>query len=237
MPEKYRIDRASDADLAFLATDRDAVPQQVAVVLLLDPPVPEDTCVRLLGDRTAAVPRLRQRLIGTPPVRRPPVRSLAADAWRSRAAAWRTMPARLRRLRTAMAAGGGIAPAAVPPCSLLHATGALRRAVVIRVGSDALRDAAHRRDAGLHAALLTAVAGALRVVLDGRGETIGAVTIAVPAGTPAPRPGGGAVRDRRRAAVNNDGRRPGPGRAGRLRWQRGGPSAHPVRSTVEVWPG
>ncbi|MET8152948.1 wax ester/triacylglycerol synthase domain-containing protein [Actinoplanes sp. NPDC049668] len=286
MRERHPIDRASDADLAFLAMDRDAVPQQIAVVLLLDRALPEDACLRLLGDRSATVPRLRQRLIRTPlgcgrpiwveddgfdprrqvnavpcaapedtralldavmpyvlrplprdrplwravlvrgpaggcaalamivhhvlsdglgglaaldrlldeavavtvrpPARRPAPCSLAADAWRSRLTAWRRVPARLRRMRSAMAAGGGVAPAPVARCSLLRATGALRRSVAVRVPLDALRDAAHRHDAGVHAALLTAVAGALRVVLDRRGETIGAVTIAVPVGTPRP---------------------------------------------------
>jgi len=73
MPDGPRTARASDADLAFLAMDRDAVPQQIAVVLILDRSLPEDTCVRLLGDRTATVPRLRQRLIRTPPGCGPPI--------------------------------------------------------------------------------------------------------------------------------------------------------------------
>ena len=284
-----RIDRVSDADLAFLAMDRGPVPEQLAVVLVLDQRLEAAECARLLQDRAGVVPRLRQRLVRTPPgcggpiwvddeafdpmrhlatvrcpapgdeqaltavvlpevlrplprdrplwravlidgladggaavvlvthhvlsdglgglavldrlldgagpapvspaSRRPPVWRLAADAWRSRAAAWRAAPARLRRLREAMAAGGGVAPVRAQPCSLLRVTGARRRIAVARVGLEAVRDAAHRYDAGVHAALLAAVAEALRGVLAQRDETVSAVTVAVPVGTP--RPAGG----------------------------------------------
>jgi len=277
------IDRASDADLAFLAMDRDRVPEQIAVVLVLDRPLTAAVCARLLAERVTAVPRLRQRLTRTPPGcgppiwldddafelrrhletascpppgddralldtilphvlrplprdrplwravlvdwpaggsalalvvhhvlsdglgglavlsrlvdgavhspappvgRRPSARELAADAWRRRTAAVRATPDRLRRLRIAMTAGGGAFPVRAQLCSLLHPTGERRRLVLVRTRVDALRDAAHRHDAGVHAALLTAVAEALRRVLDGRGETLDAVTIAVPVGTP-----------------------------------------------------
>jgi WS/DGAT/MGAT family acyltransferase len=115
---------------------------------------------------------------------RPPALLLAVQAWRSRAASLRTLPGRIRRLRIAMAAGGGVTPGRAQPCSLLRVTGTRRRALVVRVPVAGLRDAAHRHDAGVHAALLTAVAEALRRLLDGRGETIDAVRVAVPVGTP-----------------------------------------------------
>lgn len=279
-----RIDRVSDADLAFLAMDRGPVPEQLAVVLVLDRRLEAAECARLLRDRAGAVPRLRQRLVRTPPgcggpiwvddeafdpgrhlatvrcaapgdgraltaavlpavlrrlprdrplwravlvdgladgrsavvfvahhvlsdglgglavldrlldgagrpavppaSRRPPAWRLAAEAWLSRVGALRAAPARLRRLREAMAAGGGMAPVRAQPCSLLRVTGARRRIAVAQVGLEALRDAAHRHDAGVHAALLVAVAEALRRVLAQRGETVSAVTVAVPVGTP-----------------------------------------------------
>ncbi len=281
-----QIDRASDADLAFLAMDQGPVPEQIAVVLVLDRRLTAGDFAQLLAERVTAVPRLCQRLVRTPPGcgppiwvddeafepwrhlgtascpapgddrvlldtvlphvlrplprdrplwravlvdglsggrsavalvvhhvlsdglgglavlarlvdgvapsampptgRRPSARELAADAWRSRAAAVRAAPDRLRRLGVAMAAGGGLFPVRVQQCSLLRATGERRRVVLVRARLAELRDAAHRHDAGVNAALLTAVAEALRRVLDGRGETIGAVTAAVPVGTPRP---------------------------------------------------
>ncbi|MFF5290607.1 wax ester/triacylglycerol synthase domain-containing protein [Paractinoplanes globisporus] len=291
------IDRANDADRVFLAMDRGPVPEQFGVVLVLGRALTVADCARLLSERAVTVPRLRQRLVRTPPgcggpvwaddpafdprrhlatIRwpapgddrelagvvlpevlrplprdrplwravliegrpgggcalaliahhvlsdglgglamlgrlvdgappaaappllpasatspgaaspRPGTRRLAADAWHSRFVALRSAPARLRRLRTAMGAGGGLRPARVPDCSLLGVTGAHRRAVVVRVSLPALRDAAHRWDAGVNAALLVAVAEALRRLLDRRGETVSRVTMAVPVGTPRP---------------------------------------------------
>jgi WS/DGAT/MGAT family acyltransferase len=115
---------------------------------------------------------------------------LAADAWRRRGRAIRAAPGRLRRLGPALRAGGGIKPAPVADCSLLQPVGGRRRAVVVRAPLDALRDAGHRHDAGINSVLLAAVAGALRRLLDGRGERLGAVSIAVPVG--AQRAAGGA---------------------------------------------
>lgn len=62
------VERASSADLAFLAMDTGPVPEQFGVVLLLDGATELDLArVRaILGDRIAAVPRLRQRLVRTP---------------------------------------------------------------------------------------------------------------------------------------------------------------------------
>lgn len=61
------VDRASSADLAFLAMDVASVPEQFGVVLRL---VPADSLDlsgvrRLVAARVCAVPRLRQRLRGT----------------------------------------------------------------------------------------------------------------------------------------------------------------------------
>ncbi|GIF22567.1 WS/DGAT/MGAT family acyltransferase [Actinoplanes tereljensis] len=289
------IERASDADLAFLAIDRGPVPEQLAVALILDRPLSATTCARLLAERVTAVPRLRQRLLRTPPACGPPIWSndenfaierhfhavdgppagavpavidslmpwvvrplprdrplwravltgggcvlllvvhhalsdglgglavlgrlldpaepvpsspsslllpalslrrppssrpaawhLAAGAWRDRAAALRAQPARLRRLRIALAAGGGLNPGRLPPSSLLRPTTARRRAVVVRASLAGLREAAHRNDAGVNAALLVAVADALRHLVEERGETLDTVAIAVPVGMPHP---------------------------------------------------
>ena len=57
------IERATSADLAFLAMDVGKVPQQFAVILILDRP--GDLQLRqlrqLISDRILALPRLRQR--------------------------------------------------------------------------------------------------------------------------------------------------------------------------------
>jgi WS/DGAT/MGAT family acyltransferase len=61
------IDRLSSTDLAFLAMDSGAVPEQFAAVLVLDGPVDAAVAERVLAERIARVPRLRQRLERTPP--------------------------------------------------------------------------------------------------------------------------------------------------------------------------
>jgi diacylglycerol O-acyltransferase len=63
------IERASPADLAFLAMDTGAVPQQFAVTLILKRPgdFGLDELRQLIVERILALPRLRQRLIKVPP--------------------------------------------------------------------------------------------------------------------------------------------------------------------------
>jgi diacylglycerol O-acyltransferase len=67
--DKPVIERASSADLAYLAIDTGKVPQQFAVILILERP--DDFSLQqlrqLIEDRILAVPRLRQRLIKVPP--------------------------------------------------------------------------------------------------------------------------------------------------------------------------
>jgi diacylglycerol O-acyltransferase / wax synthase len=62
------IERASPADLAFLAMDNGMVPQQFAVILILDRPGDFGLAQlrRVISDRIPALPRLRQRLIKVP---------------------------------------------------------------------------------------------------------------------------------------------------------------------------
>jgi WS/DGAT/MGAT family acyltransferase len=62
------IERASASDRAFLAMDTGAVPEQFGVVLLLDDADGLDlaTVRRLFAERIRGVPRLRQKLVGTP---------------------------------------------------------------------------------------------------------------------------------------------------------------------------
>ena len=67
--DKPVIERASSADLAYLAIDTGKVPQQFAVILILERP--DDFSLQqlrqLIEDRILAVPRLRQRLIKVRP--------------------------------------------------------------------------------------------------------------------------------------------------------------------------
>src|SRR5690242_17228601 len=67
MTARPRIVRVSDADRAYLAMDRGPVPEHLGVILVLDRPLTAEDCARLLGDRAATVPRLRRRLVRTPP--------------------------------------------------------------------------------------------------------------------------------------------------------------------------
>ena len=61
------IDRASNTDLAFLAMDNGHRPEHFAAVLKLDRRVEPALAERILAERVAAVPRLRQKLVRTPP--------------------------------------------------------------------------------------------------------------------------------------------------------------------------
>lgn len=67
--ERPIIERASSADLAFLAMDTGKVPQQFAVILILDRPGNFNLSQlrSLISDRILALPRMRQRLINLPP--------------------------------------------------------------------------------------------------------------------------------------------------------------------------
>jgi len=61
------IDRASSTDRAFLAMDTGTVPEQFGALLLLDDDGLDLSQTRaLLGERVAAVPRLRQKLVRVP---------------------------------------------------------------------------------------------------------------------------------------------------------------------------
>ena len=63
------IERASSADLAFLAMDTGQAPQQFAVILILERPgdFSLSHLRQLTADRIVALPRLRQKLIKVPP--------------------------------------------------------------------------------------------------------------------------------------------------------------------------
>jgi diacylglycerol O-acyltransferase / wax synthase len=68
-PVRVAVDRASPADLMQLAADVGPAPMHVGAVLVLGtrPGFSVEQARRLLGERIAAVPRLRQRLYRAPP--------------------------------------------------------------------------------------------------------------------------------------------------------------------------
>ena len=277
-------DRASSTDLAYLAMDAGGVPEQFAAVLVLaaghrlDPTVVE----RTVAERIGMVPRLRQRLLRTPPgcgrpiwvddttfdVRRhldrlacgspgdipallaavmpvvlrplsrerpmwraaivdgladgstalvlvlhhaladgigglavladlvdpageepaptwfpqptPTTRELAADTTRERLRALGSIRRSWRELRSAMSAGGGLTPVRATACSLIAPTGPRRCAAVVQADLRAVRRTAHQAGGTVNAALLTAVAGALHILLRHRGESIDTFAVAVP---------------------------------------------------------
>jgi diacylglycerol O-acyltransferase / wax synthase len=63
------MDRASPTDLAFLAMDTGRVPEQFAVILILDPPgdLSLSDLRQVISERILAIPRLRQKLVKLPP--------------------------------------------------------------------------------------------------------------------------------------------------------------------------
>ncbi|HEU4515200.1 MAG TPA: wax ester/triacylglycerol synthase domain-containing protein [Nocardioidaceae bacterium] len=111
---------------------------------------------------------------------RPTGRNLLADALVAKARALGGVGRSWRLLRTSMGAGGGLRPPRIADTSLTQRTGPDRRVAVVRADYARLRAAAHRHGATTNDAVLVAVAGALRRVLEGRGERIESVVVTVP---------------------------------------------------------
>jgi hypothetical protein len=140
-----------------------------------------------LADGLGGLAVLARLVDGSPPApagafpQRPPtIAELAADAVRARVRSLRQIRRNWRRLRSAVAAGGGLAPPRAKPCSLNRPTGVRRRAVVTHADVRSLRETAHRYGGTLNAALLSVVAGALREVLARRGESLDELVVAIP---------------------------------------------------------
>jgi WS/DGAT/MGAT family acyltransferase len=113
--------------------------------------------------------------------RRPPsTEQLAVDAAWARVRSLARLPATWRRIRTALAAAGGLHPGRAAPCSLLRPTGPHRRLAVVRVDLARLRSAAHRHGGTVNDVVLAAVAGALHTVLERRGESVDPLVVSVP---------------------------------------------------------
>jgi WS/DGAT/MGAT family acyltransferase len=111
---------------------------------------------------------------------RPGALTLLKDALVTKARAVRGVVGSWRLLSASMRAGGGLRPPRIAPCSLMQRTGPRRGITVVRAQYDAVRAAAHRHGATTNDAVLVVVAGALRQVLEGRGERVDSLTITVP---------------------------------------------------------
>jgi WS/DGAT/MGAT family acyltransferase len=121
------------------------------------------------------------RHVDAPPARpRPDAGTLARDAVRSRVAAARSLPESARLLRASMSGGGGLHPPRAAECSLVQRTGPRRAVRVARAALTPLRDAAHSLGVTTNDAVVVAVARALGVVLETRGEHVPELVVTVP---------------------------------------------------------
>lgn len=111
---------------------------------------------------------------------RPSNATLLTDALLAKGKALAGARGSWRLLSASMGAGGGWRPPRVADCSLVQQTGPRRRVTVVRAPYDEVRAAAHRQGATTNDAVLVAVAGALRTVLESRGETVDPVVVTVP---------------------------------------------------------
>lgn len=132
----------------------------------------------VLADGIGGLAVLAALVDGHPPapasVPSPPPRplQLAADATRSRLRALTRLPAGLGRVRAGMAELGGDRSVRAPHTSLNRPTGPHRRLAVARVQLDAVRAVARQHGGTVNDLVLTAVTGALRGLLQRRGESV-----------------------------------------------------------------
>jgi len=110
----------------------------------------------------------------------PSTAGLAVDAWRSRARALSRLPSIWPRVRTSVAAAGGLQPGRAAACSLLQPTGPRRRLALVRADVATLRAAAHRAGGTVNDVVLAAIGGALHAMLEHRGESVDTFVISVP---------------------------------------------------------
>jgi diacylglycerol O-acyltransferase len=110
----------------------------------------------------------------------PTVVRLALEAASSRVRSLRRLPGTVRRLASAVVELGPSLRTQAAPCSLLRPTGAHRRLLVVRSDLAPAVQAAHQSGGTVNDVILTAITGALRVVLLGRGEDLPAFVVSIP---------------------------------------------------------
>ncbi len=109
----------------------------------------------------------------------PSRRRLTADALRSRIAGCSRLPRAWQAVLTSGATSGGLRPPRAAPCSLTAPTGPRRRFLVARADRERLRSAAHAHGGTINDALLCAVTGALRTLLQQRSEAVDTLRVAI----------------------------------------------------------
>lgn len=110
---------------------------------------------------------------------------LVTDALRSRMRAIRRLPAGLRLVPVLASTPGRRAPRS----SLNRPTGPVRRLGVARADLGAVRMASHLRGGTVNDVVLTAVTGALRELLAGRGESVDRFVVSIPVSVRPPKDG------------------------------------------------
>jgi diacylglycerol O-acyltransferase / wax synthase len=114
------------------------------------------------------------------PRRRPSRRELAADALRSRVAAFARLPTAIPTLRQAVTELNPRGAVRAQATTLNRPTGVRRRLAVARADLTRLHDRAHAHQATINDVVLTAITGALGALLAGRGDTVESLVVSVP---------------------------------------------------------
>ncbi|MEU3274957.1 wax ester/triacylglycerol synthase domain-containing protein [Saccharomonospora sp. NPDC006951] len=150
----------------------------------------------VLTDGIGGLAALARMADGTPAeadpaflVPKPGAAALFADANRRRIETLRTLPAGARRLRRGLRELRQAGITLAPRSSLNQPTGPCRRFAVARADLRAVRATAREHGGLLNDAVLTAATGALRTLLDARGEEAGSLVVSVPVSTRSRDPG------------------------------------------------
>ncbi|WP_433518765.1 wax ester/triacylglycerol synthase domain-containing protein [Nonomuraea sp. CA-143628] len=112
------------------------------------------------------------------PLPAPSLRRIAADAWTARLRALARLPHAGRAIRRAAAEFG--APRRVARSSLNEPVGAEQRIATVTARLDDVRRFAHAHGGTVNDAMLSVITGAVRTLLDGRGESIPDLVVSVP---------------------------------------------------------
>jgi WS/DGAT/MGAT family acyltransferase len=107
-------------------------------------------------------------------------RTLAADAWAARLRSLRDLPGGARTIRRSAAELGGGAPVRAAHCSLNKPTSPGRRIAVIPASLSGVHTLARSRGGTVNDVMLTVITGALRQLLESRGEAPPALVVSVP---------------------------------------------------------
>ena len=110
----------------------------------------------------------------------PSLAQLAKDAAASRVRSMRRLPVMVRRLTNGVTELGPSLRVKAAPCSLNRPTGTGRRLRTVRSDLSPVIRLAHQSGATVNDVILTAITGALRLLLAGRGEHVPAFVVSIP---------------------------------------------------------